>query len=611
MNIQHTIQTLVSKAISEKYSHDINPDIIPISLTKPDITGDFTVTLFPFAKTLQMNPNQLGLSLKENLDGQDARISEVIVVGGFLNFTLSQSYWANVLNELSTQFSIAENEKKTFIIEFSSPNTNKPLHLGHIRNILLGNSSANILKALGHNVIKAQVINDRGIAICKSMLAYEKYGGLTDHEKEKMKGDHFVGDLYVMFENKFKEEYRNWQQSDEALSLYKASDKNQDEATFFANYKNTYFNTNSELGLEARQMLNKWEEGDAATMALWNTMNSWVYSGFDTTYAKLGIEFDQNYYESQTYLLGKEAVSKGLEKGIFERQSDSSVWIDLTDKGLDRKLILRSDGTSVYMTQDIGLAMQRYDQYKFDQMVYVVGDEQNYHFQVLFAIMKAMNEPYADHLFHLSYGMVELPTGKMKSREGTVVDADDLIAEVITEAQASGEERGELASLSVDQHNEIYRLIGLAALKYHMIKVSPKKKMIFDPKESVDMQGQTGPYVQNAYVRIQSILRKERSSLQELTDIKLKMTSSEIELIKQLDQYKSVVVEAAENFDPSQIANYLFSLAKSLHRYYHDVPILTAASDEEKQFRLYLIDKIASFLKTGMLLLGIEMPERM
>jgi len=426
-----------------------------------------------------------------------------------------------------------------------------------------------------------------------------------------MKGDHFVGDLYVMFENKFKEEYRNWQQSDEALSLYKASDKNQDEATFFANYKNTYFNTNSELGLEARQMLNKWEEGDAATMALWNTMNSWVYSGFDTTYAKLGIEFDQNYYESQTYLLGKEAVSKGLEKGIFERQSDSSVWIDLTDKGLDRKLILRSDGTSVYMTQDIGLAMQRYDQYKFDQMVYVVGDEQNYHFQVLFAIMKAMNEPYADHLFHLSYGMVELPTGKMKSREGTVVDADDLIAEVITEAQASGEERGELASLSVDQHNEIYRLIGLAALKYHMIKVSPKKKMIFDPKESVDMQGQTGPYVQNAYVRIQSILRKERSSLQELTDIKLKMTSSEIELIKQLDQYKSVVVEAAENFDPSQIANYLFSLAKSLHRYYHDVPILTAASDEEKQFRLYLIDKIASFLKTGMLLLGIEMPERM
>jgi len=611
MNIQHTIQTLVSKAISEKYSHDINPDIIPISLTKPDITGDFTVTLFPFAKTLQMNPNQLGLSLKENLDGQDARISEVIVVGGFLNFTLSQSYWANVLNELSTQFSIAENEKKTFIIEFSSPNTNKPLHLGHIRNILLGNSSANILKALGHNVIKAQVINDRGIAICKSMLAYEKYGGLTDPEKEKMKGDHFVGDLYVMFENKFKEEYRNWQQSDEALSLYKASDKNQDEATFFANYKNTYFNTNSELGLEARQMLNKWEEGDAATMALWNTMNSWVYSGFDTTYAKLGIEFDQNYYESQTYLLGKEAVSKGLEKGIFERQSDSSVWIDLTDKGLDRKLILRSDGTSVYMTQDIGLAMQRYDQYKFDQIVYVVGDEQNYHFQVLFAIMKAMNEPYADHLFHLSYGMVELPTGKMKSREGTVVDADDLIAEVITEAQASGEERGELASLSVDQHNEIYRLIGLAALKYHMIKVSPKKKMIFDPKESVDMQGQTGPYVQNAYVRIQSILRKERSSLQELTDIKLKMTSSEIELIKQLDQYKSVVVEAAENFDPSQIANYLFSLAKSLHRYYHDVPILTAASDEEKQFRLYLIDKIASFLKTGMLLLGIEMPERM
>ncbi len=611
MNIQHTIQTLVSKAISEKYSHDINPDIIPISLTKPDITGDFTVTLFPFAKTLQMNPNQLGLSLKENLDGQDDRISEVIVVGGFLNFTLSLSYWANVLNELSTQFSIAENEKKTFIIEFSSPNTNKPLHLGHIRNILLGNSSANILKALGHNVIKAQVINDRGIAICKSMLAYQKYGGLTDPEKEKMKGDHFVGDLYVMFENKFKEEYRNWQQSDEALSLYKASDKNQDEATFFSNYKNTYFNTNSGLGLEARQMLNKWEDGDAATMALWNTMNSWVYSGFDATYAKLGIEFDQNYYESQTYLLGKEAVRKGLEKGIFERQQDSSVWIDLTDKGLDRKLILRSDGTSVYMTQDIGLAMQRYDQYKFDQMVYVVGDEQNYHFQVLFAIMKAMNEPYADHLFHLSYGMVELPTGKMKSREGTVVDADDLIAEVIAEAQASGEERGELASLSYDEHNEIYRLIGLAALKYHMIKVSPKKKMIFDPKESVDMQGQTGPYVQNAYVRIQSILRKERSTLRGLSEIKLKISPSEIELIKQLDQFKSVVVEAAENFDPSQIANYLFSLAKSLHRYYHDVPILTAASDEEKQFRLYLIDKIASFLKTGMFLLGIEMPERM
>ncbi len=464
MNIILSIQTLVSQAIETLYKTKIEADSIPVSLTKTDIKGDFTVTLFPFAKNLGINPNQLGNEIKTWLNGKNEIVNRIEVVGGFLNFTLSQSYWVGILNGLNVNNVLQKlTVPSTYLVEFCSPNTNKPLHLGHIRNMLLGNASANILKALGHRVIKAQVINDRGIAICKSMLAYQKWGNNIDPITENKKGDHFVGDLYVMFENKFKEEYKTWQENPEAILLYGNSDKNLTSEAFFANYKNTYFNTYSILGKEAREMLKLWEQNDEETLTLWKIMNNWVYSGMEQTCSQLGIQFDRNYYESQTYLLGKNAVNAGLEKGIFERQEDSSVWIDLTGQGLDRKLILRSDGTSVYMTQDIGLAMQRYEELSFDHMVYVVGDEQNYHFQVLFSIMKALKEPYADHLFHLSYGMVELPTGKMKSREGTVVDADDLIHEVIEEAKTSGKERGELAALTVKENNEIYRLIGLAA----------------------------------------------------------------------------------------------------------------------------------------------------
>lgn len=608
MDIQHTIQSLVCDAFDKLYNTATETSQVPVTLTRPEIRGDYTVTLFPFAKSFQTNPNQLGIALKEFLEGKNENFEELNVVGGFLNFTLSATYWLNILKNQTTDVRDAGQRSK-YIIEFSSPNTNKPLHLGHVRNMLLGNATSNILKALGNEVIKAQVINDRGIAICKSMLAYERFGESKTPDSTGIKPDHFVGDLYVLFEKKLKEEYQAWQATGEARQLLSASKTPDDAEAFFAAYKNQYFNTQSELGRAAREMLNKWEAGDKPTMDLWNKMNDWVYQGMNQTYNSLGIAFDKNYYESDTYLLGKNAVQAGLEKGIFEQQEDSSVWIDLTDKGLDRKLLLRSDGTSVYMTQDIGLSMQRYDEYHFDQMVYVVADEQNYHFQVLFSIMKAMEMPFADQLYHLSYGMVELPSGKMKSREGTVVDADDLVAEVIAEAEASGKERGELSSLSPEAHAEIYRIIGLAALKYHMIKVAPKKKMIFDPKESVDMQGQTGPYIQNAFVRIQSILRKEKntSGLPETAAL----NDQEINLIKSMHQYKETVAEAGQAFDPSHLANYLYALAKSLHRYYHDTPILTAPDADLKQLRLYLIQKVGEVLQSGMSLLGIEMPERM
>ncbi|MCO6462003.1 MAG: arginine--tRNA ligase [Saprospiraceae bacterium] len=608
MNIQYIIQQLISESLADLYSASVQLGNIPVTLTKPEIKGDYTVTLFPFAKELKLNPHQMGQNLKDSLSGRHPHFSSIEVAGGFLNFTLSDDYWISVLNEVNTQIQ-PEEEKLKYIIEFSSPNTNKPLHLGHIRNILLGDSMSNILNALGHNVTKVQVINDRGIAICKSMVAYKLFGEGKDPQSLGVKGDHFVGDMYVLFDTKLKEEYKAWQSSDEAAQMLAQSGKSNVPEEFFAEYKNQYFNRQSELGLIARKMLSDWEAGDEATLQLWKTMNSWVYDGMNETYKRLGITFDKNYYESQTYLLGKQAVNLGLEKGIFTRQEDSSVWIDLTDRGLDRKLLLRSDGTSVYITQDIGLALQRYDEFQFDRMVYVVADEQNYHFQVLFQILKTMGEKFADNLYHLSYGMVELPTGKMKSREGTVVDADDLIAEVVTEAAQSGQERGGMALLSQEERDEIFRIIGLGALKYHMIKVAPKKKMIFDPLESVDMQGQTSPYIQNAYVRIQSILRREKPEVKSVSGIHL--DNQEIELIKWMTTFEETVRIAGRTYDPSQLANYLYALAKTLHRYYHDVPILTAQEDSIKTMRLLLISKVSDFLKVGMKLLGIEMPERM
>ena len=608
MAMQLLIQQLVCEGINQIFNAVVKPEDIPVTYTKPEIKGDFTVTLFPFAKELKTNPNQMGISLKEYLENKNEQISSIDVAGGFLNFTLTASYWIDTLNNISTSI-IPDKEKSQYIIEFSSPNTNKPLHLGHIRNMLLGDSITNILQSLGHDVKKVQVINDRGIAICKSMVAYQLFGDKKTPDDLHVKGDHYVGDMYVLFESKFKEEYKAWQDSEDAILLLSQSNSPEKRDDFFAGYKNQYFNNNSYLGQLARKMLNDWEAGVPEVIDLWKTMNSWVMSGMNETYKRLGIHFDKNYFESETYLLGKEAIKFGLDKGIFYRQEDSSVWIDLSDKGLDRKLLLRSDGTSVYMTQDIGLALQRYNEYHFDKMIYVVADEQNYHFQVLFEIMKELGMNFSDALYHLAYGMVELPSGKMKSREGTVVDADDLMTEVITEAAQSGQDRGGVAELTDDSRDEIFQIIGLGALKYHMIKVTPKKKMIFDPRESVDMQGVTGPYIQNAYVRIKSILRREKAKISSIPFTSL--NDLEVDLIKNMVVYEETVRIAGKNLDPSQLANYLYTLAKSLHRYYHDIPILTATEDNVKQMRLFLIEKISEILKSGMSLLGIGMPERM
>jgi len=498
------------------------------------------------------------------------------------------------------------------IVEFSSPNTNKPLHLGHIRNILLGWSTNKILNAAGYDVVKTQIINDRGIAVCKSMLAWQLYGHGETPESSVIKSDHFVGKYYVLFDQKLKEEYRVWQDSDEAKHLLEVGQKaEEDSDSFFKRIKNQYFNEYSDLGYQAKSMLIKWEDGDAEIRKLWAQMNDWCYQGFDDNYEKLGVDFDLLYYESETYLLGKSAVDKGLEEKVFYRNKDGSVWVDLEDVGMDQKLLLRSDGTSVYITQDLGTAQKRFEDHGCEKMIYVVGDEQEYHFKVLFETLKKLKEKYASGLYHLSYGMVDLPSGRMKSREGTVVDADDLIKDVIEEARESAMERGDIATLSDVQKENLFRQIGLGALKYFILKVDPKKRMIFDPKESVDMQGQTGPYIQNAFVRIKSIIRKLDQE-EVIGDInKYNPEKLELSIIQKLASYPAEVLTAAKNYDPSKIAGYAFELAKIFHKFYHDLRILTAETDDAKRFRLDLCFCTAKVLEHSMDLLGIEMPERM
>jgi len=615
MEFLNGIKESYIKAVAECFQEQISGDDILINETRKEFTGDYTFVIFPLVKSLRKSPLEIGNTLGNWLLTNNEFIVGFETIQGFLNLSLSEEFWrqnlASVCNTSNYGF-LPANGKKV-LVEFSSPNTNKPLHLGHIRNILLGWSCSKILAANGYEVIKTQVINDRGIAICKSMLAWQKFGNGATPESSGIKGDHFVGEFYVRFETEFKKEYESFQTSNEGKLLYDTNKKDgQDAETFWKEYKNRYFNENSSLGDAAKKMLLDWENDDPETKKLWQKMNQWVYQGFNVTYTNLGVNFDSLYYESDTYLLGKKAVEEGLAKKVFYKLEDGSVWVNLEDVGMDRKIVLRSDGTSVYITQDIGTAQQRYADFGIDKMVYTVADEQDYHFKVLFEILKRLGEPYAAGLHHLSYGMVDLPTGKMKSREGTVVDADDLILAVVNEAREMSSERGEITALPKMEQEDILRKIGLAALKYFIIKVQPKKRMIFDPKESVDMQGQTGPYIQNAFVRIQSIKRKAGE-----VDVNLDWSSytdyqeQEKTLIKHLLSFPAIILEAGAQYDPSAIANFAYLLAKDFHRFYHDVRILNAETESAKAFRSQLSNQVGVVLQTAFDLLGIQMPERM
>jgi arginyl-tRNA synthetase len=618
-HITTIIQDSVIQAVHELYGQSVSPAQVQISPTRKEFEGDYTIVTFPFTKLAGKKPEEIGEQLGGFLVAQVPEIQAFNVIKGFLNLSVSDHYWINFLEDIYSETHYGQqfpNGEKV-LVEFSSPNTNKPLHLGHIRNILLGWSCYKILQAAGYEVKRVQIVNDRGIAICKSMLAWQRFGNGATPESTGVKSDHFVGDYYVLFEQKFQEAYKNWQQTDEAKNLFENRKKTElTESEFFKEYKNAYFNEYSPLGREAREMLLRWEAGDTETVALWQQMNSWVYQGFAETYHKLGVEFDKLYYESDTYLLGKDIVEDGLKRGIFYQKPDRSVWIDLTAAKLDHKLVLRSDGTSVYITQDLGTARLRYEDFGMDRAVYVVADEQNYHFQVLFEILKHLGEPYAPGLYHLSYGMVDLPSGKMKSREGTVVDADDLVTEVIEEARNNSQERDTLADLPAAEQEDILRKIGLAALKFFIVKVHPQKRMIFDPRESVDLQGQTGPYVQNAYVRIQSVLRKAEMEGWDNDRLSVsaayqQLETDEKDLIAQLYTFPIIIQEAAAAYDPSAIANFCYTLAKSYHKFYHDYSILRAETEEAVAFRLKLCQAIANVLRFGMDLLGIEMPDRM
>jgi arginyl-tRNA synthetase len=648
MSIIELIQQGVIRAVKELYGTEITAEQITMNSTRKEFEGDYTVVTFPFARFAKKKPDVIADEMGKFLVEQLEHISGYNVIKGFLNLEVSNAFWVQFLDEMHANKSYGKHTSngKKVMVEFSSPNTNKPLHLGHIRNILLGWSSSRILEAAGYEVVRVQIINDRGIAICKSMLAWQKYGEGATPESTGKKGDHFVGHFYVLFETKFREEYNAWQQTEAGQAAFdswksdekavkkaekelaekkekakkEAAEKNEpfEEAAFSLDryffkeiFKNTYFNQHSQLGQEAKAMLLRWEAGDEAIIALWKQMNSWVYEGFDATYKKLGVSFDKLYYESDTYLLGKDAITSGLEENVFYQKDDGSVWIDLTDAKLDHKLVLRSDGTSVYMTQDIGTAQVRYQDFGVDKMVYVVADEQDYHFKVLFEILKRLGEPYAEGLHHLSYGMVDLPTGKMKSREGTVVDADDLVEEVLEEARKNTAERDTISNLPAEERTAIIAKIGLAALKFFIIKVNPQKRMTFDPAESVDMQGQTGPYVQNAYVRVRSVLRKAGEQDLSGASAYQELAKQEKEIMGQLYAFPELIATAAEAYDPSAIASFCYELAKNYHRFYHELSILNAESDEAKAFRLQLSQAVANVLDLGMDLLGIEMPERM
>ena len=592
MTLHHTLTTHIQKAVEELFN--ISIEKVEFQATRKEFEGDITMVVFPLVKVLKGNPVEIGNQIGNYLVANVNEVAKFNVVGGFLNIVISDAFYVAFFNEIKNNetfgFVTSKEGDKAVMVEYSSPNTNKPLHLGHIRNNLLGYSVAEILKASGKKVYKTQIINDRGIHICKSMLAWQKFGNGQTPESTGLKGDKLVGNFYVEFDKLYKSE----------ISELIAQGKTEEEAKKLA-----------PSILEAQEMLRKWEAGDEEVVALWKTMNQWVYDGFEQTYKNLGVDFDSYYYESNTYLLGKEVVQFGLEKGIFEKDPDGSVWIDLTADGLDRKIVLRSDGTAVYMTQDIGTAIQRVKDFPdVGGMVYTVGNEQDYHFKVLFLILKKLGFDWAESLYHLSYGMVELPTGKMKSREGTVVDADDLMSEMTTTAQTISEELGKLDGYSEAEKSSLFKTIGLGALKYYMLKVDPKKQMMFNPEESVDFAGNTGPFIQYTYARIQSILRKADFDYS-VTITGLDLHEKEKELIKQVQLFPEVIQSAADNHSPALIANYTYDLVKEFNSFYQQVSILGEENHDKKVFRVQLSKSVGNTIKNAFQLLGIEVPERM
>ncbi len=593
MNIEQHITDVVLRTVESLYG-EVTPSQIQIQKTRKEFEGDYTLVVFPLVKMARKSPEAVATEIGERIVAENSEFGAFNVIKGFLNLSLDASFWQERFAEISADadYGQAAPTGRNIMIEYSSPNTNKPLHLGHIRNNLLGYSVAQILKANGHNVIKANLVYDRGIHICKSMVAWLRYGNGATPESTGKKGDHLVGDYYVEFDKHYKAEIK------ELIESGVSEEEAKKKAPIF---------------LEAQDMLRKWEANDAEVRALWEKMNGWVYDGFDVTYKTLGVDFDKVYYESQTYLLGKSIVQEGLDKGIFFRKEDGSVWIDLTADGLDQKLLLRGDGTSVYMTQDLGTALQRFDENALNGIIYVVGNEQNYHFQVLKLVLKKLGYGWSDDIFHLSYGMVELPEGKMKSREGTVVDADDLCEAMISTAREMSQELGKLEGCTEEEANAICSMVGLGALKYFILKVDPKKTMLFDPRESIDFNGNTGPFIQYTHARICSVLRKASEQAIDYRGavVKSNYLPEEIELVKALCDYPSVVKAAGEQFAPSLIAAYTYDLCKLFNGYYHDHSILREECAEIKTMRLQLAAQVARVISRSMALLGIKVPERM
>ena len=602
MKIESIISSSVVEAIKALYGQEVAPKMVQIQKTKQEFEGNLTLVVFPFLKISKKKPEDTAQEIGQYLVDNCKAVASFNVVKGFLNLVIAQSAWLQLLADIDADPKYgekkADDNSPLVMIEYSSPNTNKPLHLGHVRNNLLGWSLAKIMEANGNKVVKTNIVNDRGIHICKSMLAWLKYGNGETPETSGKKGDHLIGDYYVAFDKHYREEVKQLtaQYLSEGMGEEEAEKKAKEEAPLIK---------------EAHEMLVKWEQNDPEVRALWEKMNNWVYAGFDETYKALGVGFDKIYYESQTYLKGKAKVEEGLAKGLFERHEDNSVWADLTNEGLDQKLLLRSDGTSVYMTQDIGTAEMRFKDFPIDKMIYVVGNEQNYHFQVLSILLDRLGFKWGKELVHFSYGMVELPNGKMKSREGTVVDADDLIATMIADAKKTSEELGKFADMTDEERSEIARVVGLGALKYFILKVDARKNMLFNPEESIDFNGNTGPFIQYTYARIRSIMRKAADLEDVEGQLTVELSQKEIDLIQKMSDYASAVEQAGKDYSPSGIANYCYELTKEFNQFYHDFSILKEEDTQKRAVRLRIAANVAKVISNGMALLGIEVPERM